>query len=61
LRIHDNAAGDDVIVFDPSVFSVARTVALTSGELLIVGNGTLTITGTGANLLTVSGNNQSAC
>lgn len=58
----DNAnenSGDDTIVFDPSVFSTAQTITLTNGELLVDGNGSLTIFGTGANLLTISGGNSS--
>lgn len=39
------------------VFAQPRTIVLTTGELLI--NKNLTITGTGANLLTISGNNAS--
>lgn len=52
-------SGDDTIVFDSSVFSTARTITLTSGELLVDGNGSLTINGAGANLLTISGGNSS--
>ena len=55
----NNAAGDDVIVFDTSFFNTPRIIFLTGGELLITDNGNLTITGSGVNLLTVSGNNQS--
>lgn len=55
---------DDTINFDATVFASARTITLTggaNGELQIAGgSGTLTINGTGANLLTVSGNNQSS-
>ncbi len=55
----DSAAGDDVIAFDESVFFTQRTITLSGGELMIAGNGALTINGPGINLLTVSGNNQS--
>ncbi len=60
-----NANGeDDTIDFDPTFFDQARTITLTSGELEIQSDGTnpahlLTIEGPGANLLTISGNNQS--
>lgn len=43
------------IGFDPTVFNVARTITLSSGEVLI--NKNLAINGPGANLLTLSGNN----
>ena len=54
------ASADDVIGFDPTVFSTPQTITLTSsaGSLTIANNGTLTINGTGANQLTVSGNNN---
>ncbi len=59
----NGTTADDTIVFDATVFASAQTITLTggaNGELQITGgSGTLTITGTGANLLTVSGNNQS--
>lgn len=54
----NSAAGADTIVFDSS-FNVPRTIALTSGRLLITNGGGLTINGPGASLLTVSGNDQS--
>ena len=55
----NNAASDDTIVFDTSVFnSIPQTIILTSAQLLISNNGSLTINGTGANVLTVSGNNS---
>ena len=50
-------AGDDTITFATPFFSTPRTITLTSGELAI--NSNLTITGPGANLLTVAGNNAS--
>jgi uncharacterized protein (TIGR03437 family) len=52
--IADAPAGSSVM-FSPTVFNVARTITLTSDQLLI--NKTLTIQGPGANLLTISGNN----
>jgi CSLREA domain-containing protein len=50
---------DSAIVFDQNVFSAPRTITLTGGELIGVINRTLAVYGTGANLLTISGNNQS--
>ena len=56
---------EDTIVFDTAVFSSPQTIVLTTGQLTILpdnssGNTkTLTIKGAGANLLTISGNNQS--
>jgi parallel beta-helix repeat protein len=47
----NNRAGPDVINFDPTFFNVARTISLTSSELLITDS--LTISGPGAGLLTV--------
>jgi hypothetical protein len=44
-------SGPDAINFDPTVFNVARTISLTTGELPV--SDALTINGTGANLLTV--------
>jgi hypothetical protein len=53
-----NAMPDnDVINFDASLAN--QTIVLTSGELSIVSNGTLTINGLGADQLSISGNNQS--
>ncbi len=52
------AAGDDIIAFDSS-FNVPRTITLGGTQILITGNGALTINGPGMNLLTVSGNNAS--
>ena len=53
------SSADDVINFDPTVFSTPQTITLTSSfsPLTIASNGTLTINGTGASQLTVSGNN----
>jgi CSLREA domain-containing protein len=53
------AAGDDVIEFDPSVFGSAQTIVLSLGEIVITGEGLLTINGPGAHLLTLDGNNAS--
>lgn len=55
---NDNS-GNDTIVFDPVFFSTARIITLTSGEIYIFSNGSLTINGPGANLLTISGGNAS--
>lgn len=52
------AAGDDTIVFD-SLFNTSQTITLTTGELLVTANGSLTINGPGPELLTLSGNNTS--
>jgi hypothetical protein len=48
---------EDTIIFDPQVFNAPKTITLTSGQISITNS--LTINGTGANLLTISGNNQS--
>ena len=52
-----NAPANSDILFFASVFNVPRTIVLTGGELGITKN--LNIIGPGANLLTVSGNNNS--
>ncbi len=44
---------------DTIEFSVTGMIILTSGDLLIANNGTLTINGPGADQLTISGNNAS--
>ncbi len=56
-----NAADSpDTIEFAAAIFSVPQTITLTGGELTVNENGGgLTINGAGANLLTISGNNQS--
>ena len=54
---NSNGTTLDNIIFDNTVFNTARTITLTTGELFITSN--LTINGTGANLLIVSGNNNS--
>lgn len=51
-------AGDDVIEFS-SFFNTPRLIALTSGEIVVAANGSLTINGPGADKLTISGSNQS--
>ena len=55
----NSTVNDDVIEFDPAVFSTAQTISLTynlgSRILTISNNGTLTINGTGTNLLNISG------
>lgn len=48
---------EDTIVFDAQVFTTPKTITLTGGQISSVNS--LTITGPGANLLTISGNNQS--
>lgn len=51
---------NDVIEFDPVVFSTPETIILSGTELSIsISNGSLIVNGTGANMLTVSGNNLS--
>jgi hypothetical protein len=47
------AAGDDVIVFDPTLFSSSQTISLLSGIAIPATGGALTIQGTGASLLTI--------
>jgi uncharacterized delta-60 repeat protein/CSLREA domain-containing protein len=47
------------INFDAQIFGVPQTITLSSDELVIADNHRLTINGTGANLLSISGNNQS--
>lgn len=49
--------GADTIQFDLTVFATTQTITLTTGELLVSDD--LTITGPGASILTVSGNNAS--
>ncbi len=55
----NGAASDDVINFDATVFGSPQTITLSSGELLVEGNGALIINGTGAAALTISANNAS--
>ncbi len=49
--------GANTIAFDPTVFALAKSIKLTTGQLSI--SDPLTITGPGAKLATVSGNNAS--
>ena len=54
--------GNNTVTFDPTVFSVPRTITLTAGELSLTDtnpSGGVTVSGPGANLLTVSGNHAS--
>lgn len=48
---------EDTIVFDTKVFSTAKTITLTSGQINFANS--IIINGPGSNLLTISGNNQS--
>ena len=58
--INSAVTPDNAIVFNAEVFDTARTITLTSGELQINNtNSTFIINGPGANLLMISGNNQS--
>lgn len=50
------SAENDMISFSINVFSTPRTIILTSGDLIINNNGSLTIVGRGASFLTISGN-----
>jgi len=52
-----DAAPGDTINFDTGIFATTQTITLTSGELVI--DKDLTITGPGASLLTISGNDAS--
>ncbi len=49
----------NVIKFDATAFAAPQTITLTSGQLEIASNLTLTIDGTNANRLSISGNNTS--
>jgi CSLREA domain-containing protein len=49
---------NDTIQFS-ALFNQAQTITLSGTDIIITGNGTLSINGPGANLLTVSGNNAS--
>jgi parallel beta-helix repeat protein len=55
------AAGSNTIGFDSTVFSVPRTITLTSGHIQLAAGtiGSAHIYGPGAHLLTISGNNNS--
>ncbi len=55
-----NASNDASLVnFEPQMFGVARTITLTSGELVFEQNRRVSIAGPGSSLLTISGNNAS--
>ena len=49
----NSKAGADFINFDPTIFNLPQTIALTSGHL--TANGSVTIFGPGENLLTIDG------
>ncbi len=55
---NNEANADSAVLFDPS-FNSPRTIALSNGEISTVIGKTLVINGPGADLLTISGNNQS--
>src|SRR5688500_1805976 len=63
LREAINAASsvesNDTIEFDSSVFSSPQIITLSGTQLTIENHGSLTVNGTGANLLKISGGNQS--
>lgn len=50
---------ESLVSFDSTLFNTAQTISLTGGELVFANARRITIGGTGANLVTVSGNNQS--
>lgn len=54
---NDNVGVVDTIMFDPSFFSVPRTITLTTGEIAIADG--VNIQGPGSNILMVSGNSAS--
>lgn len=54
-----NATADNDSIEFSSLFSSPQTITLTSGEIVVAANGSLTINGPGPNLLTISGNNTS--
>lgn len=49
---------NDVIQFDPQVFNISQSIALTGGRLFIENNGSLQIAGPGSSLLSLLGNQQ---
>ncbi len=51
-----NAAGDDIVAFNGTVFGSSQTIVLSLGEIIINASGTLTINGPGADLVTIDGN-----
>lgn len=54
----NSAATDDIIEFDPNIFNTAQIIILNNIVLTVDNNGSLTINGPGAELLSISGNNQ---
>ncbi len=53
-------ADDDIVAFSlPLTSGVNQTINVTLGEIVITGNGSLTINGTGADLITINGNMNS--
>lgn len=59
ISVANGTVEDDIVSFDPTIFSTAQTVSVTLGEIVIGAGGTLTINGTGADILTIDGNNNS--
>ena len=55
----DANAEPSQITFDSQFFGTARTITLSSGEMILEENRRIVINGPGANLLTISGNNAS--
>lgn len=51
------AAGDDSVVFDPTVFGTPQTITLTNGSVSMTGSQSVSITGTGTQLVTIDGAN----
>lgn len=54
----NGSVDNDTVVFS-SLFDTAQTIVLTSGEVVLGVNGSITITGPGAGLLTLDGNSTS--
>lgn len=59
IGLANQSNNSDEINFDPVIFSTPQTITLLNGELAIALSDRTTINGPGANLLTISGNNQS--
>ncbi len=59
ITVANSTSTDEIITFDPAVFSSPQTIILSGTELVIQNNGTLTINGAGMNVLTISGNEAS--
>ena len=57
IELTNQIPGNNIITFDPTVFSTPQTISLTEGHLDITDS--LTINGTGADRLTISGNSSS--